>query len=314
MLSYLLVRLLRWGTGLFLILFITYAMMYYGAGDPIERMFLDADDVAVDQVAMDALRKKYGLDKPFLYQFASYLNHLLHGDLGYSIREKRPVNEMVAATLPISLQLGIAATFFAALIGIPLGIIAATRHNSGLDYAIVGGVNLANAFPVYVTGPLLILFLVVGLKVIDVPWGWNGLFSKQSILPILVLTLVPLPIVVRQTRSAVLEVKGEDYIRTARAKGLKERDVLFGHMLRPVLMPVLTALGLVAITLVNGAIFVELIFGIPGFGGLTLEGLLKVDYPVIMATVLIGAIIVMVTNFLVDLAYPLLDARVMRGS
>lgn len=314
MLSYLLVRLLRWGTGLFLILFITYAMMYYGAGDPIERMFLDADDVAVDQVAMDALRKKYGLDKPFLYQFASYLNHLLHGDLGYSIREKRPVNEMVAATLPISLQLGIAATFFAALIGIPLGIMAATRHNSGLDYAIVGGVNLANAFPVYVTGPLLILFLVVGLKVIDVPWGWNGLFSKQSILPILVLTLVPLPIVVRQTRSAVLEVKGEDYIRTARAKGLKERDVLFGHMLRPVLMPVLTALGLVAITLVNGAIFVELIFGIPGFGGLTLEGLLKVDYPVIMATVLIGAIIVMVTNFLVDLAYPLLDARVMRGS
>ena len=314
MLSYLLVRLLRWGTGLFLILFITYAMMYYGAGDPIERMFLDADDVAVDQVAMDALRKKYGLDKPFLYQFASYLNHLLHGDLGYSIREKRPVNEMVAATLPISLQLGIAATFLAALIGIPLGIIAATRHNSGLDYAIVGGVNLANAFPVYVTGPLLILFLVVGLKVIDVPWGWNGLFSKQSILPILVLTLVPLPIVVRQTRSAVLEVKGEDYIRTARAKGLKERDVLFGHMLRPVLMPVLTALGLVAITLVNGAIFVELIFGIPGFGGLTLEGLLKVDYPVIMATVLIGAIIVMVTNFLVDLAYPLLDARVMRGS
>jgi len=314
MLSYLLVRLLRWGTGLFLILFITYAMMYYGAGDPIERMFLDADDVAVDQVAMDALRKKYGLDKPFLYQFASYLNHLLHGDLGYSIREKRPVNEMVAATLPISLQLGIAATFFAALIGIPLGIMAATRHNSGLDYAIVGGVNLANAFPVYVTGPLLILFLVVGLKVIDVPWGWNGLFSKQSILPILVLTLVPLPIVVRQTRSAVLEVKGEEYIRTARAKGLKERDVLFGHMLRPVLMPVLTALGLVAITLVNGAIFVELIFGIPGFGGLTLEGLLKVDYPVIMATVLIGAIIVMVTNFLVDLAYPLLDARVMRGS
>lgn len=313
MLSYLLVRLLRWGTGLFLILFVTYAMMYYGAGDPIERMFLDADDVAIDEVALNALRKKYGLDKPFIYQFLNYMNHLLHGDLGYSIREKRPVNEMVAATLPISLQLGLAATFFAALIGIPLGILAANRHNSGVDYAIVGTVNLANAFPVYVTGPLLILFLVVGIQAIDVPWGWNGLFSKQSILPIFVLTLVPLPIVVRQTRAAVLEVKNEDYIRTARAKGLPNRDVLFGHMLRPVLMPVLTALGLVAITLVNGAIFVELIFGIPGFGGMTLEGLLKVDYPVIMATVLIGAVIVMVTNFLVDLAYPLLDARVTRG-
>ena len=313
MLLYIGSRILRWGAGLLLILFVTYGMMYVGAGDPIVRMFLDKDDVAVDDVALEQLRAKHGLDKPFLVQFGSYLGHLAAGDLGISIRENRPVNEMVRATLPISMQLGLAATALATLFGIPLGALAASRHNTRTDYAIVAGVISFNSLPTFVTGPLLVLLFVIVLDVIKVPWGWDGLFSTKAIIPVAVLTLVPLPIVVRQTRAAILEVRSEDYIRTARAKGLPERKVVFGHMLRPVLLPVITSIGLVAITLVNGAIFVELIFGIPGFGGLTLKGLLKVDYPIIMATVLIGSLIVMVGNLLVDLAYPLLDPRVTRS-
>jgi peptide/nickel transport system permease protein len=220
---------------------------------------------------------------------------------------------MVRATLPISLQLGLVATGIATVVGIPLGALAASRHNTRTDYSIVASVIAFNAVPVFVTGPLLMLLFVVVLDLMNVPWGWDGLFSTKAILPVAVLTFVPLPIIVRQTRAAILEVRAEDYIRTARAKGLPERDVVFGHMLRPVLLPVITSIGLVAITLVNGAIFVELIFGIPGFGGLTLQGLQQVDYPVIMATVLIGSLIVMTGNLLVDLAYPLLDARVARG-
>ncbi|MFM9106400.1 MAG: ABC transporter permease [Chloroflexota bacterium] len=313
MLLYLLSRILRSALGILLILFVSYAMMFYGAGDPIKKMYLDKDDLAVDEVTLAALREKYGLDDPFLAQFTTYLGNLARGNMGISIREQRPVADMVRATLPISIQMGLAATGLATLIGIPLGILAARRHNSPLDYAIVAGVTAFNAVPVFVIGPLLILFFVSVLGIMKVPWGWDGLFSAKTILPLAALTMVPLPIVVRQTRSAILEVRGEDFIRTARAKGLSERQVAFRHMLRPVLLPVITSVGLVAITLINGAIFVELIFGIPGFGGLTLEGLLNVDYPVIMATVFVGALIVMLTNLAVELAYPLLDARVTKG-
>jgi ABC-type dipeptide/oligopeptide/nickel transport system permease component len=309
-LAYFLMRTIRWATGLLLILFLTYTMMYYGGGDPVVRMFLDQDDAVVDAATLDQVRERYGLNDPLPQQFIHYLGRLAQGDLGYSIREQRPVTEMVQATLPISLQLGLAATLLSTLVGVPLGVYAALRHNRRADMLIVGGVVISNAVPVFVIGPLLLLLLVVVLNLMSVPWGWSGLLSTKAILPVVVLATGPLPIIVRQTRAAVLEVVQEDYIRTARAKGLRESQVVVRHMLRPVLTPVVTSIGLVLITLVNGAIFVELIFGIPGFGGLTLQALQQVDYPVIMATVLIGALIVMVGNFLVDLMYPLLDPRI----
>ena len=310
MVAYLLTRILRWTTGLLLILFITYTMMYYGGGDPIVRMFMEQDDVIADAAMLEQVRERYGLNDPLPQQFTNYLTRLAEGDMGYSIREQRPVADMVRATLPISLQLGLAATLLSTLVGVPLGVYAALRHNRRADLMIVGGAVISNAVPVFVTGPLLMLLLVVVLDVMSVPWGWSGLLSTKAILPVVVLATGPLPIIVRQTRAAVLEVVHEDYIRTARAKGLPEIQVVLRHMLRPVLTPVVTSVGLILVTLVNGAIFVELIFGIPGFGGLTLQGLQQVDYPIIMATVLIGALIVMVGNFLVDLMYPLLDPRI----
>lgn len=310
MVPYLTVRFLRWVVGLFLVLFITYAMMFYGGGDPIRRMFVDQDLDFVSPEAMEAIRARYGLDEPFLRQFTNYLGRLAHGDMGISIREKRPVTEMILTRLPISFQLGLAATVLAAIVGIPLGVVAALNHNRWLDSLISGSLALLRAVPIFVTGPVLLLLLVVGLDVIDVPFGWKGLFHRQVILPVVVLALGPLPIVMRQTRAAVLEILSEDYVRTARAKGLRPRQVAVGHILRPALAPVVTTIGLVMSSLVNGAIFVELIFNIPGIGNLSLQGLRQVDYPIIVGTVLVGAAMVMISNLLVDLVYPRLDPRV----
>lgn len=314
MIGYLISRIIRWTTGLFLVAFVSYAMMFYGAGDPILRMFMDREDgsTVVDEQMLAALRAKYGLDKPFPQQFANYMTKFFQGDFGISIREKRPVVDMVLFKLPISIQLGFAATLLSILVGVPLGVLAAIYHNRWPDQLIVSSAVFLNAIPIFVTGPILLLFFVVTLGIMNVPFGWKGLFHSQIILPMIVLALAPLPTLIRQTRGAMLEVMGEDYIRTARAKGVRERMVITRHMLRPVMTPVVTSAGLILIGLVNGALFVEAIFSIPGFGQMTLQGIQQVDYPIIMATVMIGTLIVMVGNLLVDLLYPLLDPRITR--
>ncbi len=313
MASFLFIRLLRWSVGLLLILFVTYGMMYYGAGDPIRMMFIQGEDFdSEDEVVMLALRKKYGLDDPFLVQFGNYLNNLLHGDWGRSIRLQvdRPVLEIVQFRLPISMQLGFAATVIGAAAGIALGIIAALYHNRWLDRLIVSGVLFINGIPTFVILPMLLLLLVLQLKIIDVPYGWNGLFHIDAALPVAVISIGILPIVVRQTRSAMLEVRSQLYVRTARAKGMTESRIILRHMLRPVLTPVVTTLGLIMIGLINGSLFVEYILSIPGFGLLTIEGIKKVDYPIIMSVAVVGTLIIFISNFLVDIIYPILDPRV----
>ncbi len=313
MASFLFIRLVRWTAGLLLILFVTYGMMYYGAGDPIRMMFIQGEDFdSEDEVVMMALRKKYGLDEPFLVQFGNYLNNLIRGDWGRSIRLQvdRPVLEIVQFRLPISMQLGFAATVIGAAAGIALGIIAALYHNRWLDRLIVSGVLFINGIPTFVILPMLLLLLVLQLKIIDVPYGWNGLFHIDAALPVAVISIGILPIVVRQTRSAMLEVRSQLYVRTARAKGMTESRIIFRHMLRPVLTPVVTTLGLIMIGLINGSLFVEYILSIPGFGLLTIEGIKKVDYPIIMSVAVVGTLIIFISNFLVDIIYPILDPRV----
>ena len=313
MATFLFIRLLRWSVGLLLILFITYAMMYYGAGDPIRMMFIQGEDFDTeDEVVMSALRAKYGLDEPFIVQFGNYLNNLLRGDWGRSIRLQvdRPVLEIVQFRLPISMQLGFAATLIAAVIGITLGVLAALYHNRWLDRLIISTVLFVTSIPVFVTAPMLVLLLVLILDVMDVPYGWKGLTHPQAVLTMAVIAIGPLPGIVRQTRSAMLEVNSQPYIRTARAKGLTESRIVLRHMLRPMMTPVITTLGLIMITLINGSLFVELIYNVPGFGLLTIEGIRTVDYPIIMAVAVVGTLIIFVSNFFVDLIYPILDPRV----
>jgi ABC-type dipeptide/oligopeptide/nickel transport system permease component len=153
------------------------------------------------------------------------------------------------------------------------------------------------------------IFVVLVLPILKVPYGWGGLFDARIILPLVVLSLQPIALIIQQTRAAVLDVLSEDFIRTARAKGLPETVIAVKHIMRPVLTPVVTQLGIIMISLINGAIFVELVFGLPGLGRLTVSSTLSADFPVILAITLIGAVCVMLSNLLVDLVYPLLDPR-----
>ena len=308
--SYILRRVLYWIPALLLLALFVYGLAFFGAGDPIKLMFLrEEGDVTYDAQRLDAIRRAKGLDRPFPIQFGEYMWHLAQGDLGMSVISGRSVNEMIAATAPISFQIGIATVFLVAIIGIPLGILAGLHHNQWIDNTILGSALFISGVPSYVVGPMLMVFLVLGLKVMDVPYGWDGLFSTKAIMPMFVMVFGSIAGIIRQTRAGVLEVLSEDYVRTARAKGVPEFMVIFRHMLRPVLTPVVTVLGQMLIGIVNGAIIVEKIFGIPGLGRLTIDFTFGVDYPVIVAITLIGAFLVMVLNLVVDLTYPLLDPR-----
>lgn len=315
MLRYLALRIAVWLPSVVLIMFGVYALAFFGAGDPIKLIFMRAPgDVAYDPVRIEAIREAAGLNQPFLAQFGTYMWNLLHGNFGNSLVTGRPVWAMVSAAAPVSLQLAICSIVITAVVAVPLGMIAAMRQNTTIDYAITGAALFLWAVPAYVAGPLLMVAIIVLLPGTDVPYGWGGVWDVRIVLPLLVLAFQPIALIVRQTRAAVIEVLGEDFVRTARSKGMPERIVATRHILRPVLTPVVTQLGLVLVTVVNGAIFVELVFGLPGLGRLTVQALTGSDYPVILAVTLISSVLIMATNLLVDMVYPLLDPRAANAS
>lgn len=310
MLRYVLTRFAVWIPSVVVVMMAVYAMAFYGAGDPIKLIFLRAPgDVAYNPARIEAIRESAGLNKPFIEQFAYYLWNLAQGKFGNSLYSGRSVWAMVKAAAPVSFQLALCSIIITAVIAIPLGMIAALKQNSRLDYIILGSALFLWAIPAYVAGPLAMVGLMAILPGGKVPYGWGGVFDVRILLPLIVLSFQPIALIVRQTRAAVIEVLSEDFVRTARAKGVPEVIVAFRHILRPVLTPVVTQLGLIMITIVNGAIFVELVFGLPGLGRLTVQALINSDYPVILAITLIGSFLVMASNLLVDVLYPLLDPR-----
>jgi ABC-type dipeptide/oligopeptide/nickel transport system permease component len=310
MLRYVGTKLLIWIPSVLLVMLVVYALAFYGAGDPIKLIFLRAPgDVAYNPARIAAIRHSAGLDRPFIAQFLSYIWNLLHGNFGNSLTTRRSVWAMISAAAPVSFQLGVCAIILTAIVAVPLGMIAALKQNTRLDYMILGSALFLWAIPAYVAGPLLMVAIIVLIPHVSVPYGWGGVWDIRIILPLLVLSFQPIALIVRQTRAAVIEVLSEDFVRTARAKGVPETIVALKHILRPVLTPVVTQLGLIMITIVNGAIFVELVFGLPGLGRLTVQALINSDYPVILAITAIGSILVMLSNLLVDVLYPLLDPR-----
>ena len=310
MIRYALLRLLLWIPTVLVVLMGVYALAYYGAGDPIKLIFLRAPgDVAYDPVKIEAIREQAGLNRPFIMQFGSYIWNLLQGNFGNSLTSGRSVWRMITAAMPVSMTLGLLTIILTAVVAIPLGVIAALKQNSKLDYLILGSALLLWSIPAYVAGPLLMVLLILILPNASIPYGWGGLFDARIILPLLVLSFQPIALIVRQTRAAVIEVLSEDFVRTARAKGVPRLQLIGKHILRPVLTPVVTQLGLIMITIINGAIFVELVFGLPGLGRLTVKALTDSDFPVVLAITLIGSFLVMISNLLVDLVYPLLDPR-----
>jgi peptide/nickel transport system permease protein len=303
-------RVAVWVPSVAIILFGIYVIAFYGAGDPIRLMFLRSPgDIAYDPVRIEAIREAAGLSRPVFIQFGDYIFNLLHGNFGNSLITGQPVGRMLAAAAPVSLQLGVATIAVTALIAIPLGILAGTREGSWIDTLILSAALVIWAVPPYVIGPLLLIGLFLLFPDRELAIGWAGLFDARVILPLVVLSLQPVALIVRQTRTVVIDILGENYIRAARARGLPRWLIVARHVSRPALTPIVTQLGLIMITLINGAVFVELVFGLPGLGRLTVAATTDADYPVILGVALLGTMAVMVTNLLVDLAYPLLDPR-----
>ena len=295
------------------VLLITFTLTTISPFDPIAMMLMQYEgllDTLNREEVVQRLRDQYGLNDTFWVQFTNWLGRLSQGDLGMSIVGQRDIGRTIIKTFPISLQMGLAGALVTTLVGIPLGCIAALRQNSWLDYTIVGGTLVFRTLPVFVLAPLLLVLFVLVLGIMKVPRGWDGLFQAKTILPIFILSLGPLPVVVRQTRAAVLEVFAMDYVRTAKMKGLKMWRIILRHILRNALIPVVTTLGFITEGLIVGSIFLDSIFAIPGFGGVAEAGFRGFDYPVIMGVTMVSAVMIILTNLLVDLIYPLLDPRI----
>jgi len=282
---------------------LVFLMVRLAPGDPA---VLLAGEFATPET-LEAIRARYGLDRSLPEQFFIYMGALLRGDLGESARSRRPVLEELKTYFPNTLELALAAILVAVLTGIPLGILAALRPGSGLDLSVMVLALLGVSMPVFWFGLLAILIFSVEL-------GWFPVAGKGTlahlVLPAITLGINATALLARMTRGTLLEVLSQDYIRTARAKGLAERVVIFKHALRNALIPVITVVGLEFGTLLSGAVITETIFAWPGLGQLLVGSILARDYPVVQGAVLLVATSFVLINLLVDLLYAAIDPRV----
>jgi oligopeptide transport system permease protein len=257
------------------------------------------------------IREKYGLDKPWYQQYGKTMwNILRHGDFGTSLKyEGQSVNSIIARSLPVSAAVGILAYILALIIGITAGSIAALKQNSRWDYASMALAMLGISIPNFVLGPILVLVFSLSLYWLP-PSRWGGFPSKNLILPVLTLSAIYMAYIARLTRAGMLEVLRSDYIRTARSKGLSEKDVLVRHALRGGLMPVISYTGPALAFLLTGTVVVEKLFALPGLGNYFIQASLNRDEPLIIGIVAFIAITLLLMNLLVDIAYAFLDPRV----
>jgi peptide/nickel transport system permease protein len=282
---------------------LVFLFIHMVPGDPIEVMLGESAQPA----DREALRHALGLDQPLLTQMGHYFNNLLHLDLGASLYSQRPISELLLERMPATAELAIASLLVAVVISFPLGVLAAVRKDTPWDQGAMGLALLGVSVPHFLLGPILILFFSLWLGWFPVS-GRDGLVSL--ILPAFTLGTAMSAILSRMVRATLLETLHEDYIRTARAKGLSERVVIWRHALRNALLPVITLLGLQLGVLLGGAVITEVVFSWPGLGSLTIESIQRRDYPVVQACVLLISLIYVVVNTFTDLVYGWLDPRV----
>ncbi|MXX24099.1 MAG: ABC transporter permease [Caldilineaceae bacterium SB0668_bin_21] len=310
------------------VMLITFTLGYYGPIDPVRAVLGEEWE---DEARYAEVKKALGLDRPFVIQFLDYMGAMFGGNWGQSLSSfggvasdravgegrgagfsgtSTGVREMVVGRLGITAQLSFWALVFLATFAILLGVLAAVKQNTAIDYTIVTSSIIASSIPAYVIGPVLLIVFVLKIPVFKTVGGWDGMFSRQAILPAIVLAFGPMLVIVRQTRAGIVEVLGKDFVRTARAKGMPERLVVARHMLRTAMIPVLTSMGLITSGLLTGSLFVEQIFNIPGIGKLAIQTLLSGDHAVFMGVVLFQSLIIVTVNLLTDLLYGGLDPRV----
>jgi len=289
---------------IFVIILLTFVLMHLAPGGPF-------DDLAdIDPEVLANLRAAYDLDDPVWKQFVSYISGLLHGDLGPSlVYRELTVAQMIATGLPVSVTIGLSAMLIGLSVGIACGITAALRQNTVTDYTVMAIAMTGVAVPTFVTAPLLILVFGLYLGWLPIS-GWNGGAIDHLILPVAALAIPKVAAIARITRGAMLESITTDYVRTARAKGLREYKVIIGHVLRPVFIPIVSYLGPAIAAVMTGSVVIEKIFGLPGIGRTFVDGALNRDYPVIMGIVIVYAVFIVVLNLLADLIYGYLDPRI----
>jgi len=290
---------------LLLIYSLTFFLMHSTPGGP-----WDTGEKPIPADVQERLKAAYGLDKPLWQQYTDFLGKAIHGDLGPSYTQRsRSVTDIIGETFPVSLQLAAVAVVIATIIGIPLGILGAVRHNRPLDYVSTFVSVFGVSTPSYVATSLLVLLLASNLHLVPTS-GWDGVWSRKIIVPALSLALYPTAVLARYTRASLLEVLRTDYMRTARSKGLSERSILMRHGVRNALLPVVTIAGVVLADVATGSFFVETIYQVPGIGRHFVQSISGRDYPVIIGTVLLLGLVVSIMNLVVDLIYPLLDPRI----
>ena len=313
MTRYITIRLLIIVPTLFTTLMIVFLLGYLGPIDPVTilRTQWAAQGVYLNEEEVADLRRQYGLDRPFFEQFGTYMGNLIQGNFGYSFADAAPIWPRIKRALPVSGSLALGVILIMLLLGIPLGIIAARFHNTWLDYTIVSGSLFFWSIPPYVLVPVMLIVMVLWLDIMNVPRGWKGVFDVSFVAAAFIISTRSLANVIRQTRGGILEVLQNDYVRTARAKGLGEVKVMARHVARNALIPVVTSLGLLVDDFMWGAVFLEIAFNLPGLGRLFVtQGLQARDFNMINGVVLFTAALTMAINLIVDLIYPLLDPRV----
>ena len=282
--------------------FISFAVLFL-SGDPTDTLV--GDDWTIEEV--QKLRVDMGLDRPWVVQYLTYVSRAVRGDFGESLRYRQPVFELIMERLPATLELALLALFISVAVALPIGIMSATMRGTAYDYGGMVFALFGQAMPVFWLGLMLILIFGVQLGWLPVS-GRGGI--ERLILPAITLATYPLARNTRVIRSSMLDVLGHDYVRTARAKGLSERVIVYVHALRNSLIPVVTIIGLEFGRLLGGAVIVETIFAWPGIGRLMIQAVYAKDFPLVQASVTITALIFVSLNFFVDFIYSYLDPRV----
>ena len=298
---YILKRLLLAVLTVWLVITITFFVMRLVPGGP----FLS--EKAISEAATKALEAKYGMDKPLFEQYLTYLKGVLRLDFGPSLKLRgREVISVIGDGMKVSAKLGIIAAVLAAAAGIVLGSVAALRRNKVIDKVIMVFTTACVSMPSFIMGSLLLIVFAISLKLVPA----NGSTTAGLILPIVTLSLYPMAYITRLTRSSMLDVLGQDYIRTAKAKGVPRKRIIFGHALKNSLIPVITYFGPMLAYIVTGSLVVEQIFAVPGIGRAFVSSITGRDYPLIMGTTIVLATLIVIMNIVSDILYKIVDPRI----
>lgn len=306
-------RLLFLPLTLFIVTFASFFLTRWGPGDPIR---LAAGPTGGDTEAIERVKEQYGLDEPIVVQYRIWVEDLLlHGDFGPSFRyrDRDILTEIIWPKMWVSIRVAAYAFFLTFIIGVPIGVFAAVKRGTALDPLLIGSFVFFRSIPVLVFVPILVQVLAVNLGWVP-PGGFDGMFSKSMIIPTIALTLPGIAGVARLSRTATLTTMDDDFVRTARAKGLSEFVVVNRHIVRNSVVPIMTTvIGLDMVSLIEGALFIEILLGIPGIGSFTFEAVKSQDYNIILAIVLITTTAFVFANLFVDLALIIVDPRVRSG-